>query len=101
MAGLGGALFVPQVGIVNPDSLGIVLGIQMVIWVAVGGRGTLFGAVFGHAGRATLPRPPSASRFRTSGSTVSAHCSLLSVLLFPGGLVGFLRAAGRLGRTTP
>ena len=47
LAGLGGALFVPQVGIVNPDSLGIMLGIQMVIWVAVGGRGTLFGAVLG------------------------------------------------------
>ena len=47
MAGLAGALFVPQVGIVNPDSLGIILGIQMVIWVAVGGRGTLWGAVLG------------------------------------------------------
>ncbi|HUZ77800.1 MAG TPA: urea ABC transporter permease subunit UrtC [Chloroflexota bacterium] len=47
MAGLAGALYVPQVGIVNPDALGIILGINMVIWVAVGGRGTLWGAVLG------------------------------------------------------
>src|SRR5205814_7553899 len=47
MAGLAGALFAPQVGIVNPDSLGIILGIQMVIWVAVGGRGTLVGGLLG------------------------------------------------------
>ena len=47
MAGLAGALFVPQVGIISPANLGIVPSIEMVIWVAVGGRGTLVGAVVG------------------------------------------------------
>lgn len=47
MAGLAGALFVPVVGIISPSLLGIVPSIEMVIWVAVGGRGTLVGAVAG------------------------------------------------------
>ena len=44
IAGLAGALFVPQVGIISPAIMGIVPSIEMVIWVAVGGRGTLVGA---------------------------------------------------------
>ncbi len=47
MAGLAGALFVPVVGIISPSLLGIVPSIEMVIWVALGGRGTLIGAVVG------------------------------------------------------
>jgi urea transport system permease protein len=47
MAGLAGALFVPQVGIISPANLGVVPSIEMVVWVAVGGRGTLIGAVLG------------------------------------------------------
>lgn len=46
-AGLAGALFVPSVGIVAPGMLGIVPSIEMAIWVAIGGRGTLIGAVAG------------------------------------------------------
>ncbi|HEU4867231.1 MAG TPA: urea ABC transporter permease subunit UrtC [Actinomycetota bacterium] len=47
MAGLAGALFVPVVGIISPAMVGIVPSIEMVIWVALGGRGTLIGAVVG------------------------------------------------------
>lgn len=47
MAGLAGALFVPIVGIISPALLGIVPSIIMVIWVAIGGRATLWGAVLG------------------------------------------------------
>jgi urea transport system permease protein len=47
LAGLAGALFVPQVGIVSPSMMSIVPSIEIVIWVAVGGRGTLSGAVLG------------------------------------------------------
>lgn len=47
LAGLAGALFVPQVGIISPSMIGVVPSIEMVIWVAVGGRGTLTGAVLG------------------------------------------------------
>jgi urea transport system permease protein len=47
MAGLAGALFVPIVGIISPALMGIVPSIEMVIWVAIGGRATLWGAVLG------------------------------------------------------
>jgi urea transport system permease protein len=47
MAGLAGALFVPVVGIISPALLGVVPSIEMVIWVAVGGRATIYGAALG------------------------------------------------------
>src|SRR5690606_21822214 len=50
LAGTAGALFVPQVGIISPANLGVVPSIEMVLWVAVGGRGTLAGAVLGAVG---------------------------------------------------
>ena len=47
MAGLAGALYVPQVGIINPSEFHPANSIEVVIWVAVGGRGTLVGAALG------------------------------------------------------
>ena len=47
MAGVAGALYVPQVGIINPGEFAPANSIEAVIWVAVGGRGTLVGAVVG------------------------------------------------------
>ncbi|WP_417517204.1 urea ABC transporter permease subunit UrtC [Minwuia sp.] len=47
MAGVGGALYVPQVGIINPSEFTPAISIEIVIWVAVGGRGTLYGAIVG------------------------------------------------------
>ncbi len=47
MAGIGGALYVPQVGIINPSEFAPGNSIEAVIWVAVGGRGTLVGAILG------------------------------------------------------
>ncbi|MFT2110840.1 urea ABC transporter permease subunit UrtC [Marinomonas sp. 2405UD68-3] len=47
IAGIAGALYVPQVGIINPGEFSPINSIEMVIWVAVGGRGTLIGAIIG------------------------------------------------------
>jgi urea transport system permease protein len=47
MAGIGGALYVPQVGIINPGEFSPANSIEAVIWVAVGGRATLVGAILG------------------------------------------------------
>ncbi len=47
LAGLAGAVFVPQVGIISPSEMGIVPSVEMVIWVAIGGRGTLIGGIIG------------------------------------------------------
>lgn len=47
LAGVAGALYVPQVGIINPSEFSPIRSIELVIWVAIGGRGTLYGAVLG------------------------------------------------------
>jgi urea transport system permease protein len=47
MAGIAGALYVPQVGIINPGEFSPANSIEIVIWVALGGRGTLVGAALG------------------------------------------------------
>ena len=47
LAGIAGALFVPQVGIINPSEFDPLRSIEVVIWVAIGGRGTLYGAIAG------------------------------------------------------
>ncbi|MCZ6888051.1 MAG: urea ABC transporter permease subunit UrtC [Gammaproteobacteria bacterium] len=47
LAGVAGALYVPQVGIINPSEFQPLNSIELVVWVAVGGRGTLYGAALG------------------------------------------------------
>jgi len=47
LAGVAGALYVPQVGIINPGVFSPLFSIEIVIWVAIGGRGTLYGAILG------------------------------------------------------
>jgi urea transport system permease protein len=47
MAGIAGALYVPQVGIINPGEFAPENSIEAVIWVAVGGRGTIVGPIIG------------------------------------------------------
>jgi urea transport system permease protein len=47
LAGIAGALYVPQVGIINPGEFAPLNSIELVVWVAVGGRGTLYGAAMG------------------------------------------------------
>ncbi|MFO7189422.1 MAG: urea ABC transporter permease subunit UrtC [Pseudomonadota bacterium] len=49
MCGLAGALYVPQVGIINPSEMSPANSIEIAVWVAVGGRGTLVGALAGAA----------------------------------------------------
>jgi urea transport system permease protein len=47
LAAIAGALYVPQVGIINPGEFAPLNSIEIVVWVAVGGRGTLYGAILG------------------------------------------------------
>jgi urea transport system permease protein len=47
VAGVAGALYVPQVGIINPSEFAPAVSIEIVIWVAIGGRGSLYGAALG------------------------------------------------------
>ena len=47
LAGIAGGLYVPQVGIINPSEFSPLKSIEIVVWVALGGRGTLYGAAAG------------------------------------------------------
>jgi urea transport system permease protein len=47
LCGIAGALYVPQVGIINPSEMSPANSIEIAVWVAVGGRGTLVGALLG------------------------------------------------------
>jgi urea transport system permease protein len=90
LAGLAGALFVPQVGIISPAMMGIVPSIEMVVWVAVGGRGTLVGAVLGalvvNSAKSGLSESfPEIWQYFLGALFVGA------VVLFPDGLVGLAR----------
>jgi urea transport system permease protein len=91
MAGVAGALYVPQVGIINPSEFAPGNSIEAVIWVAVGGRGTLTGAVLG----ALLVNY--AKTFFTSGVLAPYWLFMLGglfiavTLLLPRGIVGTIK----------
>ena len=98
MCGVAGALYVPQVGIINPSEMSPAQSIEMAIWAAVGGRGTLIGPIVG--------------AFVVNGAkswlTVSAPefwlyflgALFIAVTLFlPTGIMGLLRDPGSLIRT--
>ncbi|HEY2136009.1 MAG TPA: urea ABC transporter permease subunit UrtC [Xanthobacteraceae bacterium] len=103
MAGVAGALYVPQVGIINPSEFAPANSIEAVIWVAVGGRGTLTGAVIG----AVLVNY--GKTYFTSGVLAPYWLFLLGglfvavTLALPRGVVGTLRhlMAERRERTAP
>jgi urea transport system permease protein len=90
MAGVAGALYVPQVGIINPSEFAPGNSIEAVIWVAVGGRGTLVGAALG----AVVVNY--AKTFFTSGQLAPYWLFMLGALfilvtlLLPKGIVGSL-----------
>ena len=91
MAGVAGSLYVPQVGIINPSEFAPANSIEAVIWVAVGGRGTLTGAVLG----AVLVNY--AKTFFTSGALAPYWLFVLGglfiavTLLLPRGIIGTAR----------
>ncbi len=94
MCGLAGALYVPQVGIINPSEMQPSNSIEMAIWVAVGGRGTLSGAVLGawivNGGKSWLTGAfPEVWLFALGGLFV------LVTLFLPGGISSLLSRVGK------
>ena len=89
ISGLAGALFIPQVGIISPSALGVVPSIEMVIWVAVGGRGTLLGAIVG-ALLVSWGKSLFSESFPAIWQFFMGALFIGSVLLFPDGLLGAL-----------
>ena len=97
LAGVAGALYTPQVGIVNPGEFSPANSIEIVVWVAVGGRGTLYGAVLGavlvnYAKSYFTGALPEVWLFALGGLFIGA------TLFLPRGVVGALAEAPALLR---
>ncbi len=90
LAGLAGMLYVPQVGIITPAQIGVLPSLEMVIWVAVGGRGTFAGAVFGAIG-VNLGRSVLTNYFPELWPFFLGGLFVAVVLLFPRGWSGIIR----------
>lgn len=91
IAGIAGAIFVPQVGIISPSMMGILPSVEIAIWVAVGGRATLVGAIFG-----AVIVNSAKSYFSESFPEIWLYflgaLFIGIVLLFPEGIIGFLKS---------
>ena len=95
IAGVAGALYVPQVGIINPGEFAPLNSIEIVVWVALGGRATLFGAIVGalvinYAKSWFTVEFPEVWLFALGGLFV------LSTMYFPKGIIGFVSDKSRL-----
>jgi urea transport system permease protein len=98
LAGLAGALYVGQVGIITPARIGVLPSIEMIIWVAVGGRGTLIGPVVGAFGVNWL-QSLLTTHYPDLWILVLGGMFVTVVLFFPDGVVGTAqKLMARLGR---
>jgi urea transport system permease protein len=90
LAGIAGALFTVQSGIITPNAMDISFSIEMIIWVAVGGRGTLVGAIIGallvNFGKSVL-----SEQFPAFWLFFQGAMFLIVVAAVPDGLVGWAR----------
>jgi urea transport system permease protein len=93
LAGLAGALFTLQTGIISPNSMNIAFSIEMVIWVAVGGRATLVGAILGTL-IVNFAKSMLSEKFPDIWLFFQGGLFLLVVLFLPNGIVGWLRDRG-------
>jgi urea transport system permease protein len=101
LAGIAGALYVPQIGIINPSEFSPVNSIEIVIWVAIGGRGTLYGAIVG-AFLVNLAKTYFTGAFPSFWLYGLGGLFIVSTLFLPHGVVGVLgqwRRSRRAGHT--
>ena len=97
IAGLAGALYVPQVGIINPSEMATDKSLEAIVWVAVGGRGTLIGPVIGAV--AVNAMKSWATRAYPDLWLLFLGLTFILVTLFmPGGIVGLPAQLGALKR---
>lgn len=94
LAGIAGALYVPQVGIINPNEFSPLNSIELVVWVATGGRGTLYGAVVG-AFSVNYGKTLFTTYSPESWSFVLGALFVLATLVLPKGIVGLFSRFGK------
>jgi urea transport system permease protein len=97
LAALAGALFIPQVGIISPSAMGVVPSVEMLIWVAVGGRGTLLGPIAG-ALLTNWAKSGLSENLPTIWQYFQGALFVGVVLLFPQGLGGIVRQLSSIAR---
>jgi urea transport system permease protein len=90
LAGVAGALYVPQIGIINPSEFAPLNSIEVVIWVAIGGRGTLYGAIAG-ATAVNFAKTQFTGILPEAWLFVLGALFVLGTLFLPNGLVGIGR----------
>src|ERR1051325_7908459 len=103
ICGLGGALFVPQVGIINPSEMAPDKSLEAVVWCAVGGRGNLFGPILGAVGVNALKSYATHS-FAEQWPYFLGGLFIFVTLFMPKGLIGLpdqFRALWRRFRHSP
>ena len=86
IAGIAGAIYVTQVGIISPGEVGITPSVEMIIWVAVGGKGTLAGPILGALGVNAM-KTIASERFPEMWSYFIGILFVVVILWLPGGLV--------------
>jgi urea transport system permease protein len=94
LCGVAGALYVPQVGIINPSEMSPANSIEIAIWVAVGGRGTLVGPILG-AGLVNYAKSVFTVQFPEYWLFILGLLFILVTLYLPQGVVGLLARLGR------
>jgi urea transport system permease protein len=94
VAGIAGALYVPQVGIINPGEFAPINSIEAVIWVAVGGRGTLYGAIAG-AVLVNYAKTYLTGAFPEIWLYALGAMFVLVTLFLPRGIIGLVPASGK------
>jgi urea transport system permease protein len=94
LAGLAGALYVTQIGIINPSEFSPTNSIEIVIWVAIGGRGTLYGAVVG-AFLVNYAKTYFTAALPSMWLYALGALFVLVTLFLPNGVVGLLSARRR------
>lgn len=97
IAAIGGALYVPQVGIINPGEMTTEKSLEAVVWVAVGGRGTLLGPILGAIGVNWL-KSWATRAFPDLWLIMLGALFIIVVLFLPGGLVSLPRRLAPLWR---
>jgi len=94
ICGIAGALYVPQVGIINPSEMSPANSIEIAIWVAVGGRGTLGGAIVG-AGLVNYAKSFFTQAFPEYWLYALGLIFILVTLFLPQGVMGLLQRKGK------
>jgi len=103
IAGVGGALFVPQTGIINPSEMETGKSLEAVVWVAVGGRGTLIGPILGAISVNWL-KSEATRYFPDYWLYILGGLFIVMTLFFPKGIIGIpgqIRALYRRWTATP